>query len=547
MNLRSRFSLLAFLVLFSAFPFVSSEAIAADQETARSSPLSLDKQLASSDEIYPSSLSQINSVDDFSDIPPGHWAREALNNLIQDYGCISGYPDGTYRGNRTLTRYEFAAALDACVDAILALQPIVESDFRLPNIERLQEEFAAELATLRGRADSLEERTQFLEDHQFSTTTRLSGEVIFNLADTFGGDGTPDSEDETQTTFSDRIRLMFVTSFTGRDTLFTRLTGGNIGNSFADEIGTNEGRFAYDGLGDNDIRIDRLHYRFPIGDNLTTTIMANAGGHWFYADTFNEGLEAGGGGTGALSRFAERNPIYRLGAGGQGIGLDYRLNDAISLQAGYLARGGNNPDEKAGLFNGNFSAMGQLRIAPSDDVRFGLTYLHGYDINTFGSDRPFVFGGTGTDLGNLNLSGFAIPNFSDDTPVHSNSYGFETSINLSDRLQLGGWFGWTNARLQGVGSSDIINYAVTLRFPDLGAEGNFGAIVVGAEPYLTDLDVPGDPDFEDDVPLHIEALYEIQLTDGIAVTPGIIWLTSPNQDSDNDDIFIGTLRTTFSF
>ena len=119
----------------------------------------------------------------------------------------------------------------------------------------------------------------------------------------------------------------------------------------------------------------------------------------------------------------------------------------------------------------------------------------------------------------------------------SNSYGFETSIAISDGIELGGWFGWTSAILEGVGNSDILNYAVTLRFPDLGSEGNYGAIIVGAEPYLTDLDVPGDPDFEEDVPLHVEALYKIQLTDGILLTPGVIWLTSPNQDSDNDDIF----------
>jgi len=33
-------------------------------------------------------------------------------------GCIAGYPDGTYRGNRALTRYEFAAGLNACLDRV---------------------------------------------------------------------------------------------------------------------------------------------------------------------------------------------------------------------------------------------------------------------------------------------------------------------------------------------------------------------------------------------------------------------------------------------
>jgi carbohydrate-selective porin OprB len=81
----------------------------------------------------------------------------------------------------------------------------------------------------------------------------------------------------------------------------------------------------------------------------------------------------------------------------------------------------------------------------------------------------------------------------------------------------------------------------------LGREGNLGAIVVGAEPYLTDLDVPGDPDFDDDIPFHIEAFYKYQVTDNISITPGVIWLTAPNQNDDNDDVVIGALRTTFSF
>ena len=55
-------------------------------------------------------------------------------------------------------------------------------------MQRLQEEFAAELATLRGRVDVLEARTSELEANQFSTTTKLNGEVIFGLAGIAGGD-----------------------------------------------------------------------------------------------------------------------------------------------------------------------------------------------------------------------------------------------------------------------------------------------------------------------------------------------------------------------
>ncbi len=53
--------------------------------------------------------------------------------------------------------------------------------------------------------------------------------------------------------------------------------------------------------------------------------------------------------------------------------------------------------------------------------------------------------------------------------------------------------------------------------------------------------------FETDIPLHIEAFYRYQVNDNVSITPGIIWLTAPNQDSSNGSAFISTIRTTFEF
>ena len=85
---------------------------------------------------------------------------------------------------------------------------------------------------------------------------------------------------------------------------------------------------------------------------------------------------------------------------------------------------------------------------------------------------------------------------------------------------------------------------------DIIKEGSFAALIVGAEPYLTAIDADGDEDDEaltNDVPIHLEALYKYQLNDNISITPGFIWLTAPNQDADNSDAYIGTIRTTFTF
>jgi len=105
----------------------------------------------------PIQLAQITSVSELTDVSPSDWAFQALQSLVENYGCIQGYPDRTFRGNRSLTRYEFAAGLNACLDvmAVLISQSGVNSD-DFAAFRRLQEEFQAELATLRGRVDALE-------------------------------------------------------------------------------------------------------------------------------------------------------------------------------------------------------------------------------------------------------------------------------------------------------------------------------------------------------------------------------------------------------
>ncbi|MFM6266309.1 MAG: iron uptake porin, partial [Dolichospermum sp.] len=140
-------------------------------------------------------LAQVTSVSQLSDVQPTDWAFSALQSLVERYGCIAGYPNGTYRGNRAMTRYEFSAGLNACLDRVNELIATATADGvqkeDLATIQRLQEEFTAELATLRGRVDAVESRTATLESQQFSTTTKLSGEAIFAITDVLSGDSDP--------------------------------------------------------------------------------------------------------------------------------------------------------------------------------------------------------------------------------------------------------------------------------------------------------------------------------------------------------------------
>nr|MCU0569300.1 iron uptake porin [Oculatellaceae cyanobacterium Prado106] len=325
------------------------------------------------------------TIDQLTDVRPTDWAYTALQRLVEEYGCIVGYPDRTYRGNRALTRYEFAAGLNACLDRISTL--IAESTADLASkedlaiLQRLQEEFAAELATLRGRVDSLEARTAELEANQFSTTTRLNGETIFAVSDIFGG-GTDDVENDlgdiNQTTFQYRVRLNFDTSFFGSDRLRARLQAGNFNRFITSDpaSGTsllgNEGRLGFDTNTDGDLEIDTLSYRFPVGSRVTAQVLANSGDLYEIAPTITPFSSSG---SGALSRFGRFNPIYRVPENNAGAGATFKFSDEIALSLGYLAGEPGRSNSGAGLFNGSYGAIGQLTFTPFNQLSLGLTYV----------------------------------------------------------------------------------------------------------------------------------------------------------------------------
>ncbi len=489
-------------------------------------------------------IAQVTSVSQLSDVQPTDWAFQALQSLVERYGCIAGYPNGTYRGNRAMTRYEFAAGLNACLERVNELIASATTDLvtkeDLATLQRLQEEFSAELATLRGRVDSLEARTAELEANQFSTTTKLQGEVVAAITDVLSGD----TNDSDNTTFAARTRIEFVTSFTGKDTLFTRLAANNI---VAPDIGTPEGSFSFagDDDGSTDIGLDALYYQFPLGEGTQVIAIATGGAADDLADTVN--LFDGDGGAGALSNFGTRNPIY-YHMDGSGAGVTQQLGDKLELSLGYLANSADDPGNGNGLFNGGYGALAQLTFKPSDRLTIGLTYINAYNQElTTGSNRanPRTFLGEIVQTRTNNVDA--------EVPTSSNSYGIEASFKLSDKLVLGGWVGYTHAQNlstdNGVidrGDMDIWNWAVTLGFPDLGKQGNLAGIIVGMEPKVTNSSID-EIDEDSDTSLHIEAFYQYQINDNIAITPGVIWLTAPDHDSDNDDVVMGVLRTTFSF
>lgn len=421
----------------------------------------------------------------------------------------------------------------------------------LTTLGRLQNEFSAELATLRGRVDSLEASTAKLEANQFSTTTRLLGNLRFQTNTYFSGEGNP------QTTLQYNLFLGLLTSFTGRDLLLTAI--GSTNTEFPNLVTTNNGRnvgstregasdTAGSGSTGNDARLIGLEYHFPVGKKLMVDIIA--GNRYRFSPVllprFVPYYSIGGG---PASTFAEAPPLYLVGAG-SGIGLNYEFLDSTVLTLTYLATFANNPGQGTGIFNGDYVASAQINYNPSPSFFLSAVYQHGYFApGNFGYFNGQTFRGNG-------FVGSALANRFDDagiffdeaSAVKTNAYQVGGYVAITPKILIGGWANLIKARLLGKGDADIWTYSVQAAFPDLFKTGNQGGLVVGMEPTLTSLETDLEtPSFKNDTSLHVEAYYKHQITDHISITPSVIWITAPNQDAENEDIVIGGLRTTFNF
>ena len=386
---------------------------------------------------------------------------------------------------------------------------------------------------------NLEEVSEGITQVDQFSTTKLAGEVVLGWASFLAGSKDNGAKDiDRVLVFGNKLTLEIETSFTGKDNLSIELEAANFPD-LADEAGTFQGELSLGGSNDNNLELDLLAYTFPLGENLEVIIGVTGLAADDIAETINF-LEGDNGGNGAISNFGGLNPIYET-AEDAGLGIIYELGETIEISAGYLASPGNKPSEKGGLFNAPYGAIGQIIVSPSDRLNLAFTYIHSRNQ----SDTD-----TGSSL--ANLQSFTEEEFGEAVPTVSDSYGVEFSWLMSDRFVIGGWGGLsqvtTLSSLEGQidrGSQSIWNWAITLAFPDLGKEGNLGGIVVGMEPWVSSSSI-GALGKDEDRSLHLEAFYQYRITDNIAITPGIVWITAPD-NNNNDDLVIGAIRTTFTF
>jgi hypothetical protein len=513
--------------------------------------------IANAENVDLSEIEQVTSVSQFKDIEPTDWAFQALQSLVERYACIAGYPNETFRGNRALSRYEFAAGLNTCLDRINELiatgisNTITKED--LIKLQKLREEFAAELTTLQGKVDTLEAKTTELEVNQFSTTTKLFGQAIIgiqgrseNSADLSPKDSIKETRDNgTKINVISNLQLTLLTQFKNRSFLLTGIQAGN-GNtaSFNAPRLTNDTRLVYEGNTNNNLVLTDLNYRFLVGDKVAV-IVGPAGVNPI--NTFRGANRIESAGKGPISAFAQRNPILAIGNGTGGLGFDWQMNKHISLQAVYTASKPADSSQNAGLFNGGNTAGLQLNFAPTNNIDLALNYINSY------STTGFLGTGVGDDLLAYTLTS--------NSPLTTDAFGATASFQIHQNLRIGAWGGFTNSRIPGQsGSVETNNWIAFLNFPDLLKTGNLGGIYVGQPPKIVRSDLPignnlpgilkdsiGSAGGQPGTTTHVEAFYRYQISDNIDITPGVIFIFEPRHSPNSDMITIGVFRTTFSF
>jgi hypothetical protein len=528
---------------------------------------------------------QVTSIGQFSDLRPDDWAYQALQKLVEQYGCVAGYPDGSFRGGQAISRYEAAALLNACLDRITETTD---------ELKKLLVELEKELALLRGRVDGLEAKVGELDAMQFSTTTKLMGVSAMYLNTASGPNkaissaiqvlepgkvGRVDAKAEpldAAVVFQYSTIIGLATSFTGKDSLVIDLYTSNF-QPYSSSIfgftpnltGTYSTRLSFDAPPyDQRVSVADLFYRFKIGDSLT--VKATALGSEVSNELIGTNLpfQAAYPYIQSISRFGRFDPIYYQTLGRPGFSADWQIGSGFNVGGGYFGEfggtigGGPIPTPGGGSRSASQATIAQLSWFPTPKTfSFGtsLTYVKSTaPANSFYglsgltgsqySDQPF-----GTFYPNINDK----PSKAPQTPVGINgdhfSWGF--GWNPFANLYLTGDVGFARATattpssIYGIESGDtatIFEWNLGVSYSNLFGAGNVLTLVVG-NPYRV-VSHSNDAFSTEDTPAwHLELSYTYRVSDHISVVPGVVYVVNPENNVDNDPIGIWSLKTVLFF
>lgn len=485
-------------------------------------------------------FTSVTSVSQLQDVQPSDWAFQALQSLVERYGVIAGYPDARFRGKKSITRYEFAAGLNTALNRINQListgkENLVSRD-DLIILEKLQVEFADELTILNQRIDVLEAHNAQIEANQFSTTTKLTGQVVMAVnAGEFAGEriiaprGAEITNKNPNPIFIYRSSLDFNSSFQGTDLLKLRLVTGSDGASDS-ATGFLEPNFGsvldYSIQGrNNQISLARLYYTFAPSQDLKISV----GPALVAPDFIDKNRYANVSFRDFSTQAFANNFILLPRGGGAGAVIDWNLkNSPIKIRGVYVSGDATNqlPDNQrlvggggsrdirlfpsagggadGGLFGDPYQGFAELEYSPSQSVNIRLQYSRG---KVFGSNFQGV--------------------------------GINFDVALSQQMGIFGRYGYASYPNTSLGDINPNYWMAGLSLQDLLTKGSILGIAIG-QPFIESA-------VGNSTQTNYEVFYNYRVNDNIRVTPLLQIVTNPSNQDSNGRIISGTLRTVFSF
>ena len=462
-------------------------------------------------------LGQVRSVAELQDVQPSDWAYQAVKALVEKYGVVTGYSDRTFRGDRSLSRDEFVATLNQVATKIEQLFIAgelgkIREDVAI--IRRLQRSYGNILKGEGDRTNTLELLTAKLEKQQFSTTTKLSTQVVAALSD-----GT-----NAQPTVLARVRLTFDTSFSGSDLLRTELEAGtNSGDATSKSQNRGSNRLGTAGiLADgggldyvavpNTVQISKLYYTFRPAKTLTLTVGARLNPRDFidYNRFANDSLTNFSSSFFMSNSLIVQNQVDRPGGAGAALAWKPDENSPFTLRSLYVATDAEQPNSagNGGLFGDRNQASVEVEYAFNKNLVTRLQYtaatINGTAINAGGFNFEWALNRQFAVFGRAGVGSYS---------------GFNTALNQTLNLTPFTWAVGATAR-------------------NIGIPGSVAGLAIGM-PFI-------EKDLGNATQTNLEAYYSFNLNDRVSFSPALLMVSNPNNRSAGT-IWEWVLRLVYAF
>ena len=202
----------------------------------------------------------VQAANPFTDVDTNSWAYQAVSKLSAE-NVVEGYPDGTFRGEKNISRYEVAqiiARLVARKDSLTADQQAT--------VDKLAQSYRDDLANLGVRVTELEKKTGHTE-----LITELRIQDVDRYGNIFKGHTEKDNE------LSTRVRLNTITTVNDRSTVYGQLetflgfSGNDVYSVNKYSYNSDGSRYQNNGYGEGEVHLNRLWTTYQFGPKQDTT------------------------------------------------------------------------------------------------------------------------------------------------------------------------------------------------------------------------------------------------------------------------------------